>query len=282
MHLPLTNIIIGNIFRLNAARRGGRRMDSTNKENRPVKDSLTGIKPPLICIPIMAENLDDLLCQAAGAAALGPDLIEWRADGFDWSCGTVELPRILDRLKRAVDNIPFVFTLRCKEEGGWRKIPGGLRHSLQRCALKTRLLDYLDVELSSGPGDIASLRELAGECGTGLILSYHCFDGTPKEDALIERIRQAKYLGADIAKVAVTANSRGDALRLLGVAHRVQSEGIGIPVSLMAMGKLGAFTRIVAGFFGSKIVYASGGVTTAPGQVSAEDLRCVWRVLYND
>jgi 3-dehydroquinate dehydratase-1 len=47
----------------------------------------------------------------------------------------------------------------------------------------------------------------------------------------------------------------------------------------MAMGPLGAVTRMVGGVFGSSLTFAVGAASSAPGQVPIEELNTVLAVL---
>lgn len=256
--------------------------DSMNEVIRRPMDGLYMVKRPLLCLPIMAKSREGLCEQAAEAAAHRPDLIEWRADGLDWSRPEAELHDLLVEVKKSAGGVPLVFTLRKKGEGGLCSLPEEMRIKLMEQAINTGHLAYLDAELSTDASMIKRIINAAGGNGTRVILSYHDFDGTPGEDFLIGIIKSASEMGADIAKVAVTAKSGGDVLRLLGAAYKVKNDGTGIPFSVMAMGPLGAFTRIAAGVFGSEIVYASGGTVTAPGQIPVEDFRKLWSVLFEN
>ncbi len=257
-------------------------MDGISQGKGVIKDRLIEVKRPLICLPIVARDQRDLMEQASQAADYSPDFIEWRADGFDWSVGAHVLNGVLEALKRQVDGIPLIFTLRSAAEGGSKTIPGDLRLKLLKSAIGTGIPDMADMELANGSEVIQEMKEAASRCNTKLILSYHDFNGTPEESVLIERMEEARDMGADIAKMAVMARNQGDVLRLLNAVYRAKNKGLGIPITAMAMGRLGAITRITGGFFGSDMVYASGRVCSAPGQIPVRELRSLWEHLYNN
>ncbi len=99
-----------------------------------------------------------------------------------------------------------------------------------------------------------------------LILSNHDFHG-PGQD-LPGKITAMRSLHADVAKVAVTPR---DAADLAAVRSLIDGRG---PVAAMAMGEHGLPSRLLAGVWGSALVFARlpGDAGSAPGQPTTEDL----------
>ena len=110
------------------------------------------------------------------------------------------------------------------------------------------------------------------------MLSFHDFQRTPPLQELLERFRQAQALGADLAKVAVMPQHPADVLTLLQATWQA-SEELAIPVAGMAMGALGAVSRVAGGEFGSALTFAVGQAASAPGQLPIEDLRAALAAL---
>ena len=59
-----------------------------------------------------------------------------------------------------------------------------------------------------------------------MILSHHDYDSTPSDEALDALVAKMVESGADIAKIAATANDVSDSLRMLQLAQR--SEGLSL------------------------------------------------------
>jgi len=110
------------------------------------------------------------------------------------------------------------------------------------------------------------------------VLSFHDFQRTPPVQQLQERFAQAHRLGADVAKVAVMPQSMEDVHRLLAATLQA-SATLPIPVISMAMGGLGAVSRLCGGVFGSALTFAVGSAASAPGQMPIEDVRTALAVL---
>lgn len=115
-------------------------------------------------------------------------------------------------------------------------------------------------------GEAEGLLETARNRGVLIVASVHDFEGTPPRNEMVRTLTEAgKY--ADVAKLAVTAESRADTLALLSVTEQLSSHGD--PVATMAMGEVGSHTRAVAPVYGSNWVRARG----SPGSDCARAVR---------
>lgn len=226
-----------------------------------------------VCAPLVARTAEALVAEAAGVAALGPDLIEWRVDFFEGIARTDEVVALAAALRRAVGGLPLLFTRRSAREGGE---PIAL-HDAQVVALYAAVcaggaIDLVDFEMGSAPQDVRAVREAARRQGVGLVLSFHDFQSTPAPEVLSQRFEQAVHLGADVAKVAVMPQSMADVLALLAATLQA-SESLPIPVVSMAMGVQGAVSRLCGGAFGSAMTFGVGVAPSAPGQLPIADLK---------
>lgn len=192
-------------------------------------------------------NLEDL--DRVGDLA---DLIELRLDHFS-------TPKMADK--------PSIFTLRKKEQGGVRDISES-----ERLAEIERLLqfqpDYLDIEADTDPSFIERIAQKFPRIK--LIGSYHNFQETPQDlDALLESMRNPHFA---IYKIAVTAKSTPDMLRLMIFAKRVK-----VPLTAMSMGEYGRPSRILGPIIGNALDYA--GLTDDPNlhRYSLQTLHEVFR-----
>jgi 3-dehydroquinate dehydratase-1 len=192
-----------------------------------------------------------------------PDFFELRLD---------RLTGIVDQLENKLPRLgaPLIITARHAQEGGANKL--SLR---QRRDLLTRFLPhayYVDVELRSASA-LRSLLTLAKQKKVQRIISFHNFKSTPPLRTLAVKARVAKAFGADIFKVATRTETPVQLARLLDF---ITGKDIGLPVSAMGIGKLGAISRVLLGRAGSTLVYGSvGSQTDTEGQLSLEQLRAL-------
>lgn len=244
-----------------------------------VRGRVIGGPVPLICLPLMAKDTQNLLAQAEETAAMRPDLVEWRADRMEFIPAPGTLKHMLASLRDILADIPLIFTCRSFDEGGSRRIDKSVRRRLNSEAAASECVDLIDTELSNGTQWIAALRQACQPAQVALILSYHNFDATPEEVFLLDRMLAAQTLGADVAKVAVTARNFADVLTLLSATFRGRAGRVNIPLITVSMEAHGTLTRIVGGMFGSDITFAAGSSHSAPGQIPIAALRKAWAAL---
>jgi 3-dehydroquinate dehydratase I len=229
---------------------------------------------PLFCVPLVATDVESLLAQAEVARGLGPDLIEWRADSYANQSGD-GLVAAAGRLRTAVREIPIIFTLRIKTEGGARLIDQSLRSSCVDAVLRSGHVDIVDLELSNGREFLRPLIDIAHKHRVSVILSFHDFRRTGDHDELLGTIGALVEAGADIAKIACMPQTSQDALRMLQVTYAARQEFPDVPLCTMSMGKLGSITRTAGFLFGSDMAFAVGQEVSAPGQIPLADARAI-------
>lgn len=234
-----------------------------------------------VAVATTGATEQDCLDQARRACEAGADLVELRADLLDGEPDAGRTARLAARLGADCAPVPVLLTVRSCAEGGAAELEG--RAWAEHLARILDALDSLDEAGTAGrpaavdveierPG-AAGLVDLAHRAGLEVVLSFHDVAATPPDEALHELLERMSRLGADLAKIAVMPAGPADVARLLGVtatAHEARE----VPLATMAMGEAGAVSRLAAGVFGSRLVFATaGGAPSAPGQPPIEDLR---------
>ncbi len=107
-----------------------------------------------------------------------------------------------------------------------------------------------------------------------LILSFHDFRGTKKLDETLEKMRN---FPADFYKVVSTATTLADNVSMIQFLGR---ESDNHSIVGVCMGEQGIISRVLGVRAGSVFTFAavSPGEETAPGQVTAQELRSVYRI----
>jgi len=191
------------------------------------------------------------------------DLFELRIDTFKTQ-EVAYITEIIHTLKR-VYRKPLLATVRSKAEGGATEIDDDKRYEIYKEVI--HLVDAVDVELSSA--DL--LKKMLSICkgrGKLLIASYHNHDKTPGDGELEKLVSDGKEIGADIVKIAVTANSKEDLSRLISFTIKNRDKGL-ITIS---QGSIGTISRIVTPILGSLMTYGYMDVPSAKGQLSAFEI----------
>jgi 3-dehydroquinate dehydratase-1 len=226
-------------------------------------------KPSLrVCVPVVEATVNRARGKYQRAARKGL----WTEIRLDY----LEEPAPdLTRLFRSLPG-PVIATNRLAAEGGRWTGTEAARRGMLEAALDLGVT-CLDVELAA---DAVWRRELAARRGeTKLILSWHDFAGTPdaaRLDAVLEEMLAAN---ADIVKLVTLAKQPEDNLRVLSLIPRAKAQGK--EIIAFCMGPLGKWSRVAAPLVGSWLTFAPFSKTgaSAPGQLTVNDLKRVWRTL---
>jgi len=242
---------------------------------RPVKLGKMDLGGPqvLICVPLLASTGAELLASARRVAILAPDCVEWRCDFLNVAELTPErVALILDDLMEIL-KLPIIITNRHQSEGGARVQSEPARLAILAAAVATGIPSMVDVEMAAPVDMAAPVIEAARSSGVSVIRSWHDFGQTPSNQELLDRLSQGQDAGADLVKLAVMPNQPEDVLRLMQVGLEARQDFLQIPAALMAMGELGAITRLGGGYFGSDLTFAMGDSPSAPGQIAVDTVR---------
>ncbi len=232
-----------------------------------------------ICCPLVTRNTLELLSEANRILFKEPDLIEWRADFYDEIVDFKSVLKTAATLKDAAKDTPMIFTIRSEREGGEKiALTDNEVIDLNIYLCENSNIEYFDCELSHSKINIERLRGKAKENNKKIIGSYHNFSFTPDEDFLFNKLKEAQEELFDIGKIAVTANDKSDVLTLLKATLRAKEE-LDFPVISMAMGRYGAISRMIGGFFGSQLSFAVGDSASAPGQIPIKELREITKIM---
>lgn len=208
-----------------------------------------------VVVPLSNPEPRFLVERSRQARAAGADLVELRLDLCLQEGGS---PSALIEALPALA-LPAVVTLRhARENGAWDGDEADRLALYERAdAAGAAWIDREFVFHAARPWRPQRAR---------LILSHHDFRGPGH--ALGAKIAAMRACRADLAKVAVTPR---DAADLEGVRALIDGQE---PVAAMAMGEIGLPSRLLAGAWGSALVFARlpGDAGSAPGQPTTDDL----------
>ena len=216
---------------------------------------VSGLPLDRFTLAAVVNNLDRSVPSEAASA------IEFRMDHADDP---------ISQLKAYDGQLPIIATNRAKWEGGAAADAGRL--DALRVAATQPMVAAIDIELASvDEAEASTLRDVARDHGTTIIVSWHDFEQTPSRSSLTERLQRACDWG-DIGKLAVTAQSPEDVLDVLTVTQQLTQSDC--PVATMCMGTIGRHSRIIAPVYGSRIGYApvESADASAPGQFPLEEM----------
>jgi 3-dehydroquinate dehydratase/shikimate dehydrogenase len=229
---------------------------------------LLRMRLPKVCVPVTGSDAADLTDKAELLVRDNP-LLEFRLDYL--SQPATAIPRI----KRFVEYYPQALVMcTCRREASGGRFKGSIASQLEiltkAAAAGCQLLDVeLQTAVRAKPEQLEKLRSRAA-----LILSFHDFRATKTLDETLEKMSR---FAADIYKVVGTATTLYDNVTMMKfLEHKGDTHSL---VGL-CMGEQGIISRVLGVRAGS--VFTFGAISpderTAPGQVTAQELRSTYRI----
>ena len=229
---------------------------------------LLPLRLPRVCVAVAASDSAELLEKAETLIRDNP-FIELRLDYL--SKPALALPKVKQFMESHA-GITVIATCRRAAAGG--KFRGSIASQLEilgkAAAAGCQLVDVeLQTAQKSKPAQIQNLRDRAV-----LILSFHDFRGTKKLDETLEKMRT---FPADFYKVVGTATTLADNVAMIQFLARESDNQSLVGV---CMGEQGIISRVLGVRAGSVFTFAavSPGEETAPGQVTGQELRNIYRI----
>jgi 3-dehydroquinate dehydratase/shikimate dehydrogenase len=208
------------------------------------------MQQPQLCVVVTGASTEEI--RRNRDAVAGADLVELRLD-------FVDRPDVAGALHGR--RTPVIVTCRAAWEGGNFEGSEEERRRILEAALDLGA-EYVDSEAAA-----AFTADLVRKThGRRIVVSEHRFDGTPAD--LSERLSALRAIGGEVAKLAVHVDSLEAMLPLFDLGREADVDGHGHV--LIAMGRVGLASRVLAARLGSRWMYA--GDSVAPGQLSAERL----------
>jgi 3-dehydroquinate dehydratase/shikimate dehydrogenase len=188
------------------------------------------------------------------------------------------LPRpglALPKIKHFFEMYPHAVVIAtCRRTASGGKFKGSLASQLdllgKAAAAGCQLVDVeLQTAVKCKPEQLQKLRTRAA-----LVLSFHDFHATKKLDETLEKMR---HHPADFYKVVSTATTLYDNVVMMKF---LEKESDRHSLVGLCMGEQGTMSRVLGVRAGSVFTFAavSEGERTAPGQITAQDLRSVYRI----
>ncbi len=248
-------------------------------ETVKVKQVVIGEGIPKICVPIVACEEGNILAEAEKAEKSRADLVEWRADFWEFCKNPEKLEQILKKLQEILKTKPLLFTIRTKDEGG--EFVGTVDEYKKQVGVASGIADLADIEVFMEGLSVDSLIEECHKNSCKVVASNHEFYKTPEQEEIVRRLCHMQKIGADILKIAVMPENKKDVLTLLSATEEMVRKHAKKPVVTMSMAGLGAISRVSGEIFGSAITFGSMERASAPGQLALADLKNVLEIIHN-
>jgi 3-dehydroquinate dehydratase/shikimate dehydrogenase len=223
---------------------------------------------PKVCLAVSGETVDEMLDSAESMVRDNP-FVEFRLDYLKQP-----LPA-LNKIRSFLETHHYVTaigTCRRAENGG--KFKGSLASQLdvlnKAGAAGCQIVDLeIQSAMKAKPDAVARLRNNAR-----LLVSFHDFKATRNLDGELEKMLKVP---ADFYKVVSTATTLSDNVAMMKFlkAHSDSHALVGV-----CMGEQGVISRVLSLRSGGVFTFGSvnADLRTAPGQISARDLRAIYRI----
>jgi 3-dehydroquinate dehydratase / shikimate dehydrogenase len=234
----------------------------------PYAPRLLPLRLPRVCVAVIGSDPNEMGEKAELLVRDNP-FLEFRLDYL--SKPGLALPKI----KRFLESHPGTFVIAtCRRVASGGKFRGSIVSQLdilgKAAAAGCQLIDVeLETASKCKPEQLQKLRTRAA-----LILSFHDFRATKKLEQTLEKMLAYP---ADFYKIVSTATTLSDNVTMIKFLAR---EGDRHSLVGMCMGEQGVISRVLGVRAGSVFTFASAvaGEETAPGQITAQDLRNVYRI----
>ena len=223
---------------------------------------------PKVCLAVSADTVDEMLEIAEGMARDNP-FVEFRLDYLKQPLAAI--PKIR-RFLETHQYVTAIATCRRADNGG--KFKGSLASELdvlnKAHAAGCQIIDLeLESALKTKPEVLARLRKSAG-----VIISFHDFRATRNLEPTLEKMLK---MPSDFYKIVTTATTLSDNVTMMKFLQTQSDKHALIGV---CMGEQGIISRVLSVRAGSVFTFGAvnADLKTAPGQVSARDLRGIYRI----
>jgi len=229
---------------------------------------LLPLRMPRVCVAVTGTDASEMMEKAEALVRDNP-FLEFRLD---------YLPKpglAISKIKAFMESHPgTVVIATCRRTVAGGRFRGSMASELDILAKASGAgCQLLDVELQTAiKSKPAQVQRLRGR--SALILSFHDFRGTKRLDETLQKMLAVQ---ADFYKIVSTATTLSDNVTMIKFLAKESDKHSLIGI---CMGEQGIISRVLGVRAGSVFTFAalSPDEKTAPGQVTAQELRNVYRI----
>jgi 3-dehydroquinate dehydratase / shikimate dehydrogenase len=229
---------------------------------------LLPLRMPRVCVAVTGTDASEMMEKAEALVRDNP-FLEFRLD---------YLPKpglAIPKIKAFMESHPGTVAIAtCRRTLAGGRFRGSMASELdilaKASAAGCQLLDVeLETAIKTKPAQVQKLRGRSA-----LILSFHDFRGTKKLDETLQKMLAVQ---ADFYKIVSTATTLADNVTMIKFLAKESDKHSLIGI---CMGEQGIISRVLGVRAGSVFTFAalSPDDKTAPGQVTAQELRNVYRI----
>ncbi|KAJ6380135.1 hypothetical protein OIU76_016733 [Salix suchowensis] len=220
----------------------------------------------VVCAPLMARSVEQMVIDMQRAKAQGADAVEVRLDFIDSFQPSPDLETIIRNKP-----LPVIIVYRPRWEGG--QYEGDEHTRLEALRLAHDLgADYIDVELKVASylvGEVKNKHQAGGK----VIVSSYLNGATPSKEDLGHLVARMQATGADIIKVVSNADDITELERIFHLLSRSE-----VPAVAYSLGERGLISQLLCPKFGGALVYGAMEGNSIPGLPTLDNLRETYKV----
>ncbi|XWS42672.1 hypothetical protein CRYUN_Cryun16bG0034200 [Craigia yunnanensis] len=210
----------------------------------------------MICAPLMAQSVEQMVKDMHQAKAEGAQLVEIRLDYIKNFQPHQDIQIILKNKP-----LPVIIVYRPKWEGG--QYEGDEHSRLEALHLATEMgADYIDFELKVA-SDLIREQKMKNDSATKFIVSCHINGMTPSDEELNNLAASMQATGADIIKMVSNVSDITEIARIFHLLSHCQ-----VPIIAYSVGERGLISQLLCPKFGGFLAYASIDRNSFPGMPS--------------
>ncbi|XP_062144759.1 bifunctional 3-dehydroquinate dehydratase/shikimate dehydrogenase, chloroplastic-like [Alnus glutinosa] len=222
----------------------------------------------LICAPLVAQSVEQMVIDMKQAKAEGADVVEVRLDYIKNFQPRQDLEIILRNKP-----LPVIIVYRPKWEGGLYE--GDEHTRVETLQLAKELgADYIDFELKVASDLMGELRKNR-HSGSKIIVSCYVNSMASLEEDLSHLVASIQTTGANIIKLVANATSITEISRIFHLLSHCQ-----VPLIAYSVGERGLISQILCRKFGGFLTYGSIEGNSVPGLPTLDSLRQAYKVEY--
>ncbi|WP_278567768.1 type I 3-dehydroquinate dehydratase [Amedibacillus dolichus] len=233
---------------------------------------------PLLCAPIIGTSVEEVKAEIKRIEESDVEVVEWRIDLFLTHEPAYKLLEMSSYLYQELSDRILLYTLRSQAEGGECGLSAQEKAELLKELISYHHADLIDLEDAFLQTGNTALLQKAHKQQMKVIVSHHDFLQTPKREELCEKLLVMSKRGGDIVKLACMPQSHEDVLTLAQVGQWARKE-LDCALIMISMGTLGMPARVFPTLFSSVLSFAGVSGSSAPGQLSVQEMRSIWKSL---
>lgn len=248
-----------------------------------VKSMTIGEGKPKVCVPLIAENWQELEEKLSALKRDAPDMIEWRVDALmnaeDFSAMR-DLDRAYRMIRGAFPDAVLLTTVRSKSQGGLHKVPGGEYINLVSLVMDARFADILDIEYGHEVLDTRVLIGRAHGKHIPVLMSYTKPRLRMTAESVIETLENMKYMKPDMLRLSIAVETAGDRAALIAGAAHMDTLSPDLPVCVSGIGKEAEPLSLLGNHLGAPIIFAAPPDEKKEGSLTAGEAKTMLDILY--